>query len=197
LEERSDCYDQVEDADTVLTYGHGLELDGVRCISEDRGITCRRSADGTGFSISRIALSHRPWDSPLLHGPPEHLGGGRETVLPKGAHVSFLVGDYFADCLLDADSASCLVNSDATAPPGEPDCELDQALTARVAGSAKGQLVHDCRSDANGAQDRLADGAAVQVGDLRCRHSAGRLRCAHLRGGRHGFEVDRSSFTGF
>lgn len=197
LAERSDCYDQAENPDTVLAYGHGLELDGVRCVSEQRGITCVRTADGVGFSISRATLSHRPWDSPLLHVPAATLDHAGTTVLPSGFHVAFWAGDHLADCLLDADTATCLVNSSATAAPGDPTCEFDQALTAEVRGTRRGRLVYDCRSDANGGQDQLRAGESIQVGDLRCSAGATRVRCAHLDGAKHGFEVDSTTFRGF
>lgn len=196
VEERSDCYDPAQNADTVLAYGHGFEIDGIRCISEQRGITCVRLADHIGFSISTNQLSHQPWDSPLLQQRPGTLGSSGTTRFPSGFHVSFVAADI-ADCLLAAPVASCLVRSDATAPPGDPACDLDQALTARVLSAARGELVRECRSDANGGQTRLRSGEAVQVGDLRCTASPTALRCAHLDGNKHGFVVDQKSFRGF
>jgi len=196
LNERSDCYDQAENPGAVLAFGHGLELGGVRCVSEERGITCLRKADGIGFSISREELSLTPWDGPLLHVAAASLDHGSGTVLPAGFHVAFHVGDYFADCLLTADLATCMVQSTAAGEPA-PTCEGDQALTAEVTGDTRGKLVHECRSDANGGEALLKAGESVQVGDLRCAANAANLRCAHLGGARHGFEVDESSFRGF
>lgn len=196
LQERSDCYDPVEEPSAVLAYGHGLELDGIRCISEARGITCVRTADQVGFSISRSTLSRVPWDSPLLRAPAATLASGSTAVFPPGVRVAFGV-DRLADCLLDAGVATCLVSSAASPPPRDTDCELGQALTAEVAGTGRGLLLYDCRSDANGAQDILRAGESVQVGDLRCTAGAERLRCAHEGGRRHGFEIDSSSFRGF
>jgi hypothetical protein len=198
LTERSDCYDQAEHPSVVLAYGHGLELDGVRCVSERRGITCQRTTDGVGFSISREKLSHTPWDSPLLRVKAVSLDVGSTTVFPAGFGLSFLVGDL-ADCLLEADRATCLVNGRAgsSLPPKDPTCEFDQALTALVRGNDRGRLVYDCRSDANGGQDRVRPGEAVQVGDLRCSVNGSKLRCAHLGGAKHGFDVDASSFRGY
>ncbi|HVE73484.1 MAG TPA: hypothetical protein VNA30_00105 [Mycobacteriales bacterium] len=196
LTERSDCYDVVPEPGTVLAYGHGLELGGMRCISEERGITCRRAADGVGFSISREELSHTPWQSPLLRAPANTLDQGRTTVFPAGFNIAFLV-EGLANCEMAGDRASCLVSSSASAPPGDPDCEFDQSLTAEVKGTQRGQLLYHCRSDANGGQERVAAGRGVQVGDLRCSALAKRLRCAHLGGAKHGFEVDSSSFRGF
>jgi hypothetical protein len=117
-------------------------------------------------------------------------------VFPAGFALSFAVREL-ADCLLDADRASCLVNSHASPPPQDPTCDLDQALTARVTAHDRGRLVYDCRSDANGGEDSLRSGEAVQVGDLRCSLRAARLRCAHLGGSKHGFDVDASSFRGY
>jgi hypothetical protein len=198
LTERSDCYDQAEHPSVVLANGHGLELDGVRCVSERRGITCQRTADGVGFSISREKLSHTPWDSPLLRVKAVSLDVGSTTVFPAGFGLSFLVGNL-ADCLLEADRATCLVNGRAgsSLPPKDPTCEFDQALTALVRGNDRGRLVYDCRSDANGGQDRVRPGEAVQVGDLRCSVNGSKLRCAHLGGAKHGFDVDASSFRGY
>lgn len=196
LIERSDCYDQAENPSVVLAYGHGLELDGVRCVSEQRGITCQRTADGVGFSISREELSHTPWDSPLLHMKATTLDRGSTTVFPAGFQLSFAV-EELADCLLDAKRASCLVNSSATGPTKDPTCQGDQALTARVNGKERGRLVYDCRTDMNGGQVLLRSGQVVQVGDLRCSVNATRLRCAHLGDGKHGFDVDASSFRGY
>ena len=197
LTERSDCYDQAEHPSLVLAYGHGLEPDGVRCISEQRGITCQRTADGVGFSISREKLNHTPWDSPLLRVQAASLDVDSTTVFPAGFGLSFLVGDL-ADCRLESDLATCLVNSRvSSSPPQNPTCDGDQALTATVYRKGRGQLGYDCRSDANGGQGRVRPGEAVQVGDLRCSVNGSRLRCAHLDGGGHGFDVDASSFRGY
>lgn len=196
VRERSDCYDQVEDPDAVLAYGHGLELDGVRCVSEQRGMTCVRFADGIGFSISRDELSHTAWDSPLLRTPAGTLGSADTTVFPPGVQVAFLAGDRLSNCVLDADDVSCTVDTDAAALPDEP-CELDQTLAAVLYGSERGRLVRECRGDANPGQEQLRTDESVQVGDLRCTAGTTQLRCAHLGGSQHGFEVDPSSFRGF
>ena len=196
LTERSDCYDQAENPSVVLAYGHGLEVDGVRCVSEQRGITCQRTADGVGFSISRAELSHTPWDSPLLRVRAVTLDRDHTTVFPAGFQLSFRVADL-ADCQLDADRATCLVNSRASGPPQDPTCDGDQALTALVDRNDRGRLIYDCRTDANGGQDRVRPGEAVQVGDLRCSVNAARLRCAHLGGTKHGFDIDASAFRGY
>ncbi len=199
LEERSDCYDAVEEADTavvVLPYGHGLELQGFRCISEQRGITCVRVADGVGFSISRDVLRHDPWDSPLLHVTAGTLDRSRTTVFPAGFQLTFRGGD-FGDCILQARLASCLVNTDAPSPPEDPSCELDDSLTASVSGDRRGELVRECRGDANGGMDLVGPGRSLQVGDLQCDVTTTRLRCAHLGGSRHGFEVNAKTFRGF
>jgi hypothetical protein len=197
LEEHSDCYDQAEGPGAVLAYGHGLELAGVRCVSEERGITCRRAADGVGFSISQATLSHTPWDSPLLRTKAAPLGSGGTTVFPAGFHIAFVSEGSAANCYLSARLATCLVDSKATARPLDPDCQFDQSLTAEVEGTSRGRLVYHCRSDANGGQERLRVGESVQVGDLRCTAGPSRLRCAHLGGAKNGFEVDASSFRGF
>jgi hypothetical protein len=196
MQERSDCYDQAENPSVVLAYGHGLELDGVRCVSEPRGITCQRTADGVGFSISREQLSHTPWDSPLLRVKATTLDRGSTTVFPAGFGLSFRV-EELADCRLSATRASCLVNSSATGTTNDLPCEGDQALTARVYGKERGRLVYDCRTDANGGEILVRSGEAVQVGDLRCSVNAAQLRCMHLGGGKHGFDVDASSFRGY
>lgn len=195
VRERSDCYDQVEDPGAVLEYGHGLELDGVRCVSEQRGMTCVRFADGIGFSISRDDLSLTPRDSPLLRAPAGTLGGANTTAFPPGVQIAFLVGDL-ANCVLSADLASCTVDTDAAAPPDEP-CDLDQAPTTVLKGNDQGRLVRECRGDANPGQEQLRTGESAQVGDLRCTAGTTQLRCAHLGGSQHGFEVDPSSFRGF
>lgn len=107
----------------------------------------------------------------------------------------FLVGDYFANCFMAADLATCVVNSTVSAP-ADPTCG-DQPLTAEVTGDNRGRLIHECRSDANGGQDLLNAGESVQVGDLRCAAGEANLHCAHVSGSRHGFEVNSSSFRGF
>ena len=196
LTERSDCYDQAENPSMVLGYGHGLELDGVRCVSEQRGITCQRTEDGVGFSISRETLSHTPWDSPMLHVRAVTLDRGSATVFPAGFQLSFTV-EELADCLLDAERATCLVHSSAKGPPQDPTCDGDQALTAQVYGHDHGRLLFDCRTDANGGAVRVRQGEAVQVGDLRCSVQGTRLRCAHSGGDKHGFDVDAASFRGY
>ena len=197
LSERSDCYDQAEHPGAVLAYGHGLELDGVRCVSEQRGVTCVRTDDGAGFSISSHVLSHVPWDGPLLHTPAVALGHGSRTVLPTGFHVAFLAGEHLADCLLDAAAVSCLVNSTAKAPPRKAGCQGDQALTARLSGTDRGRIFYDCRTDANGGEDRLARGESLQVGELLCTAGATTLACTHLGGNKHGFVISSSTFQGF
>jgi hypothetical protein len=195
LRERSDCYDQAENADTVLGYGHGLELDGVRCVAEQRGITCIRTADGVGFTISREDLSHTPSNTPLLHSRATEIDQGSMTMYPAGFRVAFVV-EELANCSLDANLATCIVNSRADAP-SDPTCAGDQSLTAEVAGEQRGRLVYECRTDTNGGEDRLHAGGSIQVGDLRCSATGTALRCAHFDGRKHGFEVDSSSFRGF
>ena len=197
VQERVDCYEPSDQPSTVLEYGHGLELGGIRCASEARGISCLRVGAHVGFSISSSSLQLKPWDDALMTAPARRLGNDSAAVYPAGVHVNFVVGDYQGDCLLSDRLATCLVNTGGPRPSPASTCEFDQALTAELSGDRPGRLFYDCRSDANGGQDRLRPGASIQVGDLRCTASKQGFRCAHLGGRRHGFVVTASGFRGY
>lgn len=192
----TDCYTLAEKDAAVLNYGSGVELDGVRCVSEESGVTCLDTTTRKGFTVSRRALRTTPVESALTRGP---ATAGDGTV-PAGFEAAFVTPTRNLNCYFAAALVSCLVGEhDWETEPYDPKaeggpCDFDESPTVELRAGERGRAITDCRSDANPGQRPLPYGASLQVGAIRCTSARTGLTCTS---GEHGFEVSRATFRGY
>ena len=202
-EERTELRGECSDSDPVrapvLTYGTGVQVGTLRCLSLRRGLDCADLGTAKGFFVSRAevrvtATSPEPRTRSLPREPDEWRA-------PAGFRGGFASPSRNILCHIEDDAASCYLRDSPWKRPDVP-CEGEDAgdptSDIQVTGARRGEVHADCWSDFPyaDAEHPLPYGGSVRVGALSCTSRRTGMTCTNART-KHGFSVNQTSYRVF